>query len=76
MKKFLFLSSGDFVCNCLRQYSSDDNKQPASSADQSKPADANPSYDQKRGEGKFSKVDVSATLDVPKADAGSKVYSC
>ncbi|MBS1915385.1 MAG: cytochrome c [Bacteroidetes bacterium] len=35
----------------------------------------NPSYDPKRGEGKFTKVDVSPTLDMAKADAGNKVYA-
>lgn len=34
----------------------------------------NPSYDPHRGEGKFTKVDVSPTLDVAKADAGQKIY--
>jgi cytochrome c5 len=74
MKKILFLSLVTlFVIACGN--SSSDSKQSASSADQSKPADANPSYDQKRGEGKFSKVDVTASLDVPKAEAGFTVYS-
>lgn len=36
---------------------------------------ANPSYDPGRGEGKFTHVDVSPTLDAAKADAGNKVYS-
>lgn len=35
----------------------------------------NPSYDPKRGEGKFTHVDIPATLDAAKADAGNKVYS-
>ena len=35
---------------------------------------ANPSYDPKRGEGKFTKVEVGATLDAAMADAGNKVY--
>ena len=35
---------------------------------------ANPSYDPKRGEGKFTKVDVGATLDVAMAGKGEKVY--
>ena len=35
---------------------------------------ANPSYDPKRGEGKFTKVDIGATLDAAMADAGKKVY--
>jgi mono/diheme cytochrome c family protein len=35
----------------------------------------NPSYDPERGEGKFTQVEVSPTLDVTKAEAGEKVYS-
>ena len=74
MKKLLFLALVTlFAIACGN--SSGDNKQTPSSADQSKSADANPSYDQKRGEGKFSKVDVSPTLDVAKAEAGSKIYA-
>ena len=34
----------------------------------------NPAYDPHRGEGKFTKVDVPASLDAAKADAGNKVY--
>ena len=32
----------------------------------------NPSYDPHRGEGKFTKVDIGATLDASMADAGKK----
>ncbi|CAN5799793.1 hypothetical protein BH10BAC2_BH10BAC2_30730 [soil metagenome] len=35
---------------------------------------ANPSYDPKRGEGKFTKVDIGDHLDVAMADAGKKVF--
>ena len=35
---------------------------------------ANPSYDPKRGEGKYTKVEVSEKLDVALADNGEKVY--
>lgn len=35
----------------------------------------NPSYDPKRGEGKFKDVQVPATLDKAMADAGEKVYT-
>lgn len=75
MKKFLFLSL--LICFAIAcgSNNSSDNKQAPPSADQSKSADANPSYDQKRGEGKFSKVEVSPGLDVAKADAGLKVYT-
>lgn len=34
----------------------------------------NPSYDPERGAGKFTSVEVSPTLDKPKAEAGQKVY--
>jgi hypothetical protein len=74
MKKLLFLSLMTlFVVACGNQ--SGDNKQPATASAQTKPADGNPSYDQKRGEGKFSNVSVSSTLETAKADAGSKVYA-
>jgi mono/diheme cytochrome c family protein len=35
----------------------------------------NPDYDPNRGEGKFKNVEIPATLDKAKADAGEKVYS-
>lgn len=34
----------------------------------------NPSYDPNRGAGKFTKVDIGATLDQSMADAGKKVF--
>ncbi len=34
----------------------------------------NPTYDPKRGEGKFTKVEVGATLDAAKATNGEKIY--
>lgn len=37
-------------------------------------ANENPSYDPERGEGKFTKVDISPTLDAAMADKGQKVY--
>ena len=75
MKKFLLLSFFAWFVIACGSNNSGGNKEPQASADQSKPSDKNPSYDQKRGEGKFSNVEVSATLDNPKADAGLKVYT-
>ena len=75
MKKFLFLSLITGLAIACGNGNSDQSKQSPASADQAKTAEGNPSYDQKRGEGKFSKVEVSATLDVPKAEAGLKVYT-
>ncbi len=40
----------------------------------SKNAGGNPTYDPKRGEGKFTKVDVSPNLDAAMAADGEKVY--
>ena len=54
---------------------SSNEKNEAAPATSEKTDNGNPSYDPKRGEGKFTKVDVSPNLDVAKADAGSKVYS-
>ena len=39
-----------------------------------KKADLTPAYDPHRGEGKFTKVEIGATLDVSKATGGKKVY--
>jgi mono/diheme cytochrome c family protein len=75
MKKILLLSLVTLFAVACGNGPSEGNKEPATSSDPAKSADANPSYDQKRGEGKFSKVDVGATLDVSKADAGAKVYA-
>ena len=49
-------------------------KSTTTSSDQNS-SSGNPSYDPNRGEGKFTKVDVSSNLDAVKADAGNKVYS-
>ena len=51
---------------------SGDSKKEASTADKS--SSENPSYDPNRGAGKFTNVEVSATLDKPKAEAGQKVF--
>jgi len=47
---------------------------PVASADKEKAAGANPDYDPNRGEGKFTKVELGASLDATKADNGKKVY--
>src|SRR5689334_16500514 len=45
-----------------------------SDTDASSAATGNPSYDPHRGEGKFTKVEVSDKLDATMADAGKKIY--
>jgi mono/diheme cytochrome c family protein len=75
MKKFLLFSLISLFAFACGNGGSGENEHHEATSETSKSADANPSYDQKRGEGKFTKVDVPATLDVTKADAGSKVYT-
>jgi len=43
--------------------------------DAKKTETGNPSYDPNRGEGKFTKVDIPATLDAALAASGEKTYS-
>ncbi len=47
---------------------------PVPGADTKASADGNPSYDPKRGEGRFTKVDVSPTLNAAMAEAGNKTF--
>jgi len=47
---------------------------PVPGVDSTKTATGNPSYDPHRGEGKFTKVDIGATLDAAMAETGNKVY--
>jgi cytochrome c2 len=75
MKKLLITSlffAALVACNSSTQESSEGNE---ASEKNETTANGNPSYDPNRGEGKFTKVDVSPTLDVTKADAGEKVFS-
>ena len=44
-------------------------------ADEAKNESGNPTYDPKRGEGKFKEVDIPEKLDVKLAAAGEKVYT-
>jgi cytochrome c5 len=73
MKKIIIISSiALFVTACGNQ-----NEAPAvSAAPGNTPAATDTaSYDAKRGEGKFSKVDVGKHLDVAMAKEGSKIYN-
>lgn len=48
---------------------------PPASSTEPKTENANPSYDPERGEGKFTDVQVAATVDQVMATAGEKIYS-
>lgn len=74
MKKALTLCIIVFTILSCGNNNSDEKKDPSPAPDETK--NTNPeSYDPKRGEGKFTNVEISPSLDVAKADAGEKVYS-
>jgi len=75
MKHLIFLGLITMgLISCGGNTSSEKKENPSSTEPQTA-ASGNPSYDPNRGEGKFTKVDVSATLDASKATAGEKVFS-
>ncbi|MBS1654430.1 MAG: cytochrome c [Bacteroidetes bacterium] len=76
MKKIIIL--GLFAAGlvaCGSNTGSADEKKPSDAMAQKTETNGNPSYDPERGEGKFSHVDISSSLDVTKATAGEKVYT-
>ena len=73
MKKIIVVGSLVlFIAACGNNGSEPKNEAPV--AQNETPA-GNPSYDPKRGEGKFTHVDISPQLDAVKAEAGNKVYT-
>lgn len=74
MKKIILVMSiavGIYACS---GNSAAKKEEPAAAATaQTAAENGNPSYDPKRGVGKFSKVEVSPTLDKAMADAGQKI---
>ena len=74
MKKLIALSMIIFGIACSNSGSGEKKETPAAS-EQKEAENGNPSYDPHRGEGKFTKVDISPKLDVAKAEAGEKVFT-
>lgn len=73
MKKLIIiLTAGIMFAACGGGKSNDGAAAPAASDE--KTENGNPSYDPNRGEGKFTKVDVSATLDAAMAASGEKTF--
>lgn len=75
MKKLsVILFFGVFFASCGGGAGSDTKaeKDPSDAAKNTE--NGNPSYDPNRGEGKFTKVDVGATLDAGMATNGEKIY--
>lgn len=72
MKKIaIIVTLGLFIASCGTGAGSDVKP---TTGETSTPGNANPSYDPQRGEGKFTKVDISPNLNTTMADAGEKVY--
>jgi len=76
MKKLMYLGVLTLMVVACNNSNTDKNKsEEEATTSQSETSDGNPSYDPKRGEGKFTKVDISPNLDEAKAEAGNKIYS-
>lgn len=60
------------ACGGNNQSASKDNT--TASSGEEKKSSENPSYDPKRGEGKFTHVDIPAALDAKMAEEGDKIY--
>jgi cytochrome c2 len=75
MKKWIVLNIIILMIAACNNSSEEKKDAVADSEKKEEAASGNPTYDPKRGEGKFSKVDVAATLDVAKAEAGDKVFT-
>jgi cytochrome c2 len=75
MRKIIVLGSMAILLAACGSGKSGDTGQTAAASDQKAASGGNPSYDPNRGEGKFTKVEVSSTLDNTKAEAGTKIYT-
>ncbi|MEP6746193.1 MAG: cytochrome c [Bacteroidota bacterium] len=76
MKKLIIIAAiSMFIAACGSNTDDKASNHTIPGADKKETPDANPSYDPKRGEGKFSEVQVPATLDAAKAESGNKIYA-
>ena len=77
MRKMIILSLVLFIIGIVASCGNSQNSEKAAdntSTDAGSEATENPSYDPKRGEGKFTKVELGASLDATMAANGDKVY--
>lgn len=75
MKKLLMLLFGAILFAACGGGGQDNNGETSKTSETASQSDnANPSYDPKRGEGKYTDVQVAANLDAALATSGEKVY--
>ena len=80
MKKVFVLCIIAFTITACGNSNSNENSKDSSDGTKetpiaTEPGDETSTYDPKRGEGKFTQVDINPSLDAGKADSGEKVYS-
>jgi hypothetical protein len=76
MKKLMYLGVLTlFVVACSNSNDDKNKSEEPSTTNQSETTDDKPSYDPKRGEGKFTHVDIGEKLDAPLAEQGEETYS-
>lgn len=74
MKKIFVIGIITLIIAACGSNPSGNNQETPSTPSGSTTSNGNPSYDPNRGEGKFTKVDVTPNLDVAKATTGEKVF--
>ncbi|MEP7258927.1 MAG: c-type cytochrome [Flavitalea sp.] len=75
MKRLIVVSVIALIITACGSNKTEEEKQVVAGSVNENAEGTNPAYDQKRGEGKFSKVEISPNLDPAKAEAGDKVFS-
>ena len=71
MKKFLAITMMIVACYACGNQNGSSGKAPGSEST----ANGNPDYDPQRGEGKFTKVEIPATIDAKLLEGGTKVFT-
>lgn len=74
MKKLIIILTAGIMFAACGGGKSNESETSASAASDEKTENGNPSYDPNRGEGKFTKVDVTPTLDAAMATNGEKTF--
>lgn len=74
MKKLLIISAALLLLSACGGNNSEKQEKESTPSQAQTTTNGNPSYDPNRGEGKYTHVEVNASLETAKADAGEKIY--